>query len=145
MLAQSLSNYKSRSNILFHIHVFYMTIFTLAKLIGCLVYCRNHKLCILMPLSILSDNYSHHIDIHHLHGLLHCGFLNFVLMWLHNRTGNRNIFYLHWPLICGTWNRIYLWLFYHTGYTSMERFTVEPKSVLFLKLIIALITLNHFH
>ena len=31
--------------------------------------------------------------------------------------------------------------FYHTGCTSMERFTVEPKSVLFLKLIIALITL----
>ena len=66
---------------------------------------------------------------------------NFVLMWLHNRTGNRNIFYLHWPLICATWNRIYLWFFYHTGCTSMERFTVEPKSVLFLKLIIALITL----
>ena len=91
-----------------------MTIFTLAKL-RCLVYYRNHKLCILMPLSILSDNYSHHIDIQHLHGLLHCGFLNFVFMWLHNRTGNRNIFYLHWPLICGTWNRIYLshWLHLH--------------------------------
>ena len=38
------------------------------------------KLCIFMSLSILFDNYSHHIDIHHLHGLLHCEYLNFVLM-----------------------------------------------------------------
>ena len=56
-------------------------------LIWCLVYYRNHKLCILMSLSILFDNYSHHIDIHHLHGLLHCEFLNFVLMWFNNRPG----------------------------------------------------------
>ena len=89
-----------------------MNICTVAKLIWCLVYYRNHKLCILMSLSILFDNYSHHIiDIHHLHGLLHCGFLNFVLMWLHIHTGNRNIFYLHWSLICGTWNQLYLWFF----------------------------------
>ena len=97
-----------------------MNICTVAKLIWCLVYYRNHKLCILMSLSILFDNYSHHIiDIHHLHGLLHCGFLNFVLMWLHIHTGNRNIFYLHWSLICGTWNQLYLWFFYHTGCTSL--------------------------
>ena len=57
-----------------------MNICTVAKLIWCLVYYRNHKLCILMSLSILFDNYSHHIDIHHLHGLLHCEYLNFVLM-----------------------------------------------------------------
>ena len=97
-----------------------MNICTVAKLIWCLVHYRNHKLCILMSLSILFDNYSHHIiDIHHLHGLLQCGFLNFVLMWFHNRTGNRNIFYLHWSLICGTWNQLYLWFFYHTGCTSL--------------------------
>ena len=63
-----------------------MTIFTLAKLIGCLVYYRNHKLYILMSLSIVFDNYIHHIDIQHLHGLLLCGLLNFVSMRLHNGT-----------------------------------------------------------
>ena len=117
MLAQSLSNSvkvkyfilysRILYNHLFYIHVFYITIFTLTNLILCLVYYRNHRLCILTSLSILFDNYIHHIDNQHLHGLLRCGFLKFVLMWLHNRTGNRNIFYLHWPLIFGTWNRIY--------------------------------------
>ena len=66
------------------------------------VYYKKHILCFLMALSILFDKCSHHIDIQHLHGLLLCGLLNFVLMRLHNGTEKRNIFYIHVALTCGT-------------------------------------------
>ena len=99
-----------------------MIIFTLIK------YWRKHRLCFLMALSILFDNCNHHINIQHLDELLLCGLLNFVLMWLHNSTDNRNILYLHGPLTCATWNQIFHSFSNHTGITSLR----NPQCVLFL-------------